>query len=177
MATHLTDEKLMDTLFGTLDVPASAHLAACPACAARLEEVRAGLDAARTAEVPEPSPLYWEAFRRQVGGRIEREGAARRWRWTLVPAFAAAAALLVLVPLSWRGPAVPSPAPALPAWSALPPADEDDGLDVLEGVALAEAELPAVTSRRAVVESLAELTADEVEALGDALRGDGLEDL
>lgn len=170
MSRHLTDDQLTDVLEGAANGPARGHVESCPACASRVEEARSGLDLAREADVPEPSPLYWEAFRRSVERRIVAEAERRGWRRTWLPVFAAAAALALIVP-ALRGPGRPSPAPALPAWSALPPADEDTALAVLEGVALADADLPVVEGDRGVAEELARLSDEEAWAVRDALRG------
>lgn len=169
MARHLSDEALLEAL--EENTPAIAHLDSCAECAGRLAEAAAGLGLARDAQMPEPSPLYWEAFRHQVGRRIETDGGGRSgsWRWAWMPLVAAAAvAIVVAVPL-WKAPPAP-PAPILPAWSALPPADQDDGLAVLEGVDLADADLPAVADERGVAESLADLSDDEAHAVEAALR-------
>ncbi len=181
MSMHLADERLMEVMEDAADAEARAHVESCTACAKHLREARDGLALAREAEVPEPSPLYWEAFRRNLGQRIEDEGAARGWRWAalrpwgpgvLVPILATGASLDILVPALHRPVATPpSPIPVLAAWSALPPADQDDGLEVLEGVALADADLPAVGGERSTVESLADLSDDEARDVGDALRG------
>ncbi|PYQ22038.1 MAG: hypothetical protein DMF79_06820 [Acidobacteria bacterium] len=171
MSMHLTDDKLMEVMEDAADADARAHVESCAACASRVREARDGHALAREAGVPEPSPLYWEAFRRNLGQRIEDEGAAWGWRWALVPILATAAALAVLVPAVHRPLATsPSPNPVLAAWSALPPADQDDGLEVLEGVALADADLPVVDGERNAVESLADLSDEEARDVGDALR-------
>jgi hypothetical protein len=168
MARHLSDEALLLTLEG--NTPASAHLDACPDCAGRLAEATGGFDLARAAHMPEPSPLYWEAFRHQVGRRIEMDGAgpSGSWRWAWMPLLAAAAVAVVVAIPFWKAP-LATPAPVLPAWSALPPADQDDGLAVLEGVDLAAADLPAVTDERGVAEALADLSDDEAHAVEAAL--------
>jgi hypothetical protein len=171
MSRHLTDERLMEVMEDAADASARAHVETCADCAARLREAGDGLAMAREAEVPEPAPQYWEAFRRNVGRRIEDEGSARRWRWVLVPILATAACLALLVPAVHRRVATsPSPAAVLAAWSALPPADQDDGLEVLEGVAQANADLPVVDGERSAVESLAELSDEEARDVGEALR-------
>ena len=66
---HPTDAVLLDVLDGVAEGQARRHVAACAECAARVEEARQGLALARQADVPEPSPLYWEDFRSQVGRR------------------------------------------------------------------------------------------------------------
>jgi hypothetical protein len=167
MARHVTDETLLDVLEGTADAESRRHVEACVACAERVEEARGGRALAREAEVPEPSPLYWDAFRRNVGRRIEKDSAGRSWRWAWLPVAAAAAAVLLAVP-ALRPPF--SPTPVLPAWSALPPADQDAGLAVLEGLDIADADLSAVEGERDMIESLADLSDDEARAFQDALR-------
>jgi hypothetical protein len=139
MSLHLSDERLADALLlGTVDDAARAHLQACPACSGRLAEAEAGLALARRDDVPEPSPLYWEALRRNVGRRVADEPRRLSWTAWLAPV-AAAAGIAVLVIA--RGPigapvpvASPTAAAVLPSWSALPPLDEDEALPVLEGV-------------------------------------------
>jgi hypothetical protein len=168
MSRHVTDETLLDVIEGTADAESRRHAEACAACAEGVEEARGGLALARAADVPEPSPLYWEAFRRNVGRRIESDSAGRSWHWVWLP-FAAAAAVLLAVPVLRPG-LSPTPVPVLPAWSALPPADQDPGLAVLEGLDIADADLSAVDGERDVVESLADLSDEEVSAFQDALR-------
>ena len=167
MARHVTDERLLDVLEGTADAESRRHAETCAACAERVEEARGGRVLARDAEVPEPSPLYWEAFRRNVERRIESDSTGRSRRWPWLPVVAAAAAVLLAVPA--LRPAF-APAPVLPAWSALPPADQDTGLAVLEGLDIADADLSAVDGERDVVEALADLSDDEAVEFQDALR-------
>jgi hypothetical protein len=169
MARHVTDETLLDVLEGTADAESRRHAETCAACAQRVEEARGGRALAREAEVPEPSPLYWEAFRRNVGRRIETESTGRTWRWAWLPVVAAAAAVVLAVP-ALRPSFSPARAAVLPAWSALPPADQDTGLAVLAGLDIADADLPAVDGERDVVESLADLSDEDARAFQDALR-------
>ena len=168
MARHVTDETLLDVLEGTADAESRRHAEACAACAERVAEARCGEALARAADVPEPSPVYWEAFRRNVGERIESESFGWSWRWAWLPV-AATAAVLLSVPVLRPG-LSPSPAPVLAAWSALPPADQDSGLAVLAGLDIADADLSAVDGERDVVESLADLSDEEVSAFQDALQ-------
>jgi hypothetical protein len=123
-----------------------------------VESARLGLELARSAEVPEPPPLYWEVFRRQVGRRIGEEAPARRaigfW---LFPALATATAVLIAFGLL-RGPVgessrEPAAAP-LPAWSALPPADQDEGLEVLQALAAEGGPLDAALPPQGVADVL-----------------------
>jgi len=171
MARHLSEDEIIDSLEERAGPAVRGHLESCGACAATLALAAEGLTVAREAEVPEPSPLYWEAFRRQVGRRIGTEAPPRRRAW-LLPLATAAAAMLVAVPLlkSRVLERPPAAAPVLPAWSALPPAEEDDGLAVLKGLALAESDVVSVRDGRGVDDVLTELSDDETTALADALR-------
>jgi hypothetical protein len=173
MGAHVPDGRLLEVLegAGAADRP---HVEACPQCQSRLAEAREGLALARDAEMPEPSPLYWESLRRQVSRAVEREGQHRPafWRVWLGPALAAAAVLAGIVTFLPRTDPRPEPRPerTLPAWSALPPAEEDPGLDVLRAVApaVADAALPAACS--VVNECVADLSDEESRALAEGLR-------
>jgi len=139
MSLHLSDERLADALLsGTVDDAALAHLRACSTCAGRLAEAEAGLALARRDDVPEPSPLYWEALRRNVGRRVADEPRRASWIAWLAPVAAAAGVAALAIahrPIGAPVPlASPTAAAALPSWSALPPLDDDEALPVLEGV-------------------------------------------
>jgi hypothetical protein len=153
--------------------PARAHVETCTECRSRVDEVRQGLQLAREAEVPEPSPLYWEAFRRQVGRRISDERPAAR-AWRLVPALAALAAVVAFAVVTSHHAAVrdDEPAPTLPAWSALPPSDQDAGLDVLQALSPSAEDLGVVESCRGVESCVVDLNDDESRALVEVLRGE-----
>lgn len=172
MRTHLTEDMLAEALEGLGSAEARRHLAGCADCASRLDEARMGLELAQAAEVPEPPPLYWEVFRRQVGRRISEEAPARRAvAFWLFPTLATLAVLIAVGNL--RGPsASPSgePAVTLPAWSALPPADEDEGLEVLQALAAAGDPLDAALAPQTVAGALSQLSDEESEVLADALR-------
>src|SRR5688572_13920319 len=102
MQRHVSEEEWVDLLSGGGDPEARHHVARCASCARTLEELQGAWESAGDAEVPEPSPLYWESFRRGVGRRIDEErrgnGPLALWpRWALLTAgtFAVAAALFL----------------------------------------------------------------------------------
>jgi hypothetical protein len=166
---HLSDEELLDALEGEGPSAARAHAAGCTLCSSRLDEARDGLGLTRQAEVPEPAPLYWDAFRRQVGRRVADEG-RNRWRAWFLPALAAAG--LALVVWGPRPPHVPAPQPLLPAWSALPAESEDEGLAVVQVFAPTIDDLrPLAGCGRGSV-CLPELSDEESRALLKALEGE-----
>jgi hypothetical protein len=174
MVSHVPEQRLLDVLEGR-GAADRAHVDACPQCRTRLAEAQAGLALAVGAEVPEPSPLYWESLRRQVSRRVDEEGKRRPAFWrriSLGPALAAAAVLAAIVtflPVAGRQPA-PLPERPLPAWSALPPAEEDEGLDVLRAVAptVADASVPGACG--GVAECVIDLSDEESQVLADHLR-------
>ncbi|HET9316898.1 MAG TPA: hypothetical protein VFQ51_15000 [Vicinamibacteria bacterium] len=172
MRTHLTDDMLAEALDGLGSAEARRHLAECVECTAKLDEARLGLELAQASEVPEPPPLYWEVFRRQVGHRINEEAPARSivgfW---LFPALAMMAVLIAVA--VFRGPGgreTAVPIPTLPAWSALPPADQDEGLEVLQALAAQGDPLDAALPPETVAGDLSVLSDEESEVLVDALR-------
>jgi hypothetical protein len=174
MTRHLPDESLPDLAEDRGSEAERAHAAACASCAARLADVRSALDLARRAEVPEPSPLYWDAMRRSVGRRIAEQPRSRpRWAW-LAPLAAAAAlvAALILTTGRTRAPS-PTPAPVLPAWTALPDAAADPSLAVLEGFAAEDGDLANLDEGEGVGPFLAGLSDADYRALAQSLRSAG----
>jgi hypothetical protein len=173
MTRHVSDESLPDLAEGGGSEADRAHAVACGPCAARVEEARAALALARRADVPEPSPLYWAAMRRNVGRRIAEEPRrAPRWAWLAPVAAAAAVAVVVLTTGRTHAPSVP-PERTLAAWSALPPAEDDASLEVLEGLAVADADLAELDEGRGVGAFLAGLSDEDNRALADSLRRAG----
>ena len=174
MSRHLSDESLLRLAQGGDADGERAHVLACARCAGQVEEARAGLDLARRADVPEPSPLYWEAMRLRIERRIAEE--PRRspvWAW-LAPVLATAAAVAVVALTTGRAHAPAGlPGPTLPAWSALPPAEDDTSLAVLEGLAVADGDLGTLDEGRGVSAFLAGLSDEEYRALADSLRETG----
>jgi len=174
MASHVPDQRLLDVLEGR-GAADRTHVDVCAQCRIRLAEAQGGLALAVGAEVPEPSPLYWESLRRQVSRRVdeesERRPAYRRLVW-LGPALAAAAVVAGIVTFLPVGGPHPGPRPEkpLPAWSALPPAEEDEGLDVLRAVAPAVADASAPAGCGSAAECLIDLSDEESEFLADNLR-------
>jgi hypothetical protein len=81
----------------------AAHLARCPRCRAELDALERLWRRLEADRVPEPSPLFWEAFSARVNDAIAREpapaGGRARWLADLSwPArLAATAALVALV--------------------------------------------------------------------------------
>jgi hypothetical protein len=172
MWTHLSDAVLMDVVDGTAGVRAERHVDACASCRARVDEARNALGFAAAATVPEPIPSYWDVMRRRVARELV-EAPVPRSRRPLWAAAAAGAALLAVVVLGpGKAPAPPpaTPAASLPAWSPLPPADEDPALPILELVAPTVAAATPAAFCADVSECVVGLSDEESGELADALR-------
>jgi hypothetical protein len=115
---HLSPEAIVDLAEGCAEASAAAHAAACDECRANADAAAEAIRAARAAEGPEPSPLFWTHLAARIGGAVRREPARvswwRAWAWRAAPA-AAAAVLVLAVGLALRlapAPAVLAPGPA-----------------------------------------------------------------
>ena len=83
MTRHLSHDEHVAAVEGTLDPARQAHLSGCAACREKVAEDAAVLARVAAAEVPEPSPLFWDHFSarvRQVTAAqpVETSG---RWAW------------------------------------------------------------------------------------------------
>jgi hypothetical protein len=157
---HLEDDVLLDVTFGAASVEATRHAAECAECARRTADARAGLAMAAGAEVPEPSPLFWDAFRSRVASAIDAPPAWRTRRGFLLPAFLATAATVATIALLPRSATVPATAPAsLPAWSALAEPEEVPADELVAGCL-------------DVAECVADLSDEEGRAFADALEAE-----
>ena len=174
MRGHITDDQWIDVADGVASPEVRAHLEACAACRGTADEVRGGWTLAREADVPEPSPLYWDSFRRRVGQAIAAESASRP-RWRFLPmggALAAAAGLVLAFAIATRVP-VPAPlstahAATLDAWSPLPADEDDDALPVL--VAVSNSEYASDVTCANVDACVLDLSDDEAQDVENALR-------
>jgi hypothetical protein len=167
---HLTDDALIDLMEGRADAAAREHVGSCEACGLRVRDAQEALRVAVQAEVPEPSPLYWETFRRQVGRRIadERAGSRRTfWAWGLL---AAAAVVVVVLSSSSRSPA-PAVAPTLPVWIALPDQDEA-AISVLEEMGPSDEDLRPALADPGVAHEIAGLSEEDSRSVAEAMEGD-----
>ncbi len=141
---HLSNDDILDLAEQRGNPASRAHLAACPSCAARVDDLRAVLAEARAADVPEPSPLFWEHLSARVSDAVAdeaqpgRAAAPVRWlrpAWLVAAATLAAVALVLLVVVRPAPvpPAGPAAAPAVPLAEGLPAGSDDTpGPDVLD---------------------------------------------
>ncbi len=141
--THLSPEELIDSAEGAR--PEHAHLLACAACRDEVIEMRALMGVVAAADMPEPSPLFWDHLSSRVSDAVALEAQPLRtrgdrwgwvfnvWSWRLavpIAAFAAAAlvvAAFAVVNVSHGSPASPAP----PQRVAAVPAPEAVGASTL----------------------------------------------
>jgi hypothetical protein len=101
---HLAEQELVDALDGTLADVRGAHVAACRACAAQVEELRTIAARAAAVDVPEPPPFFWNQLSARVRTAVAEESAAGprvlTWQQWLRPAIVAAAAAILIVVVS-----------------------------------------------------------------------------
>jgi hypothetical protein len=110
---HLTPDELLD-LAEDAATPAAAeqanaHVASCARCAEELKHAQAGLAFAReplNADVPEPSPLFWDHLSARIREGVAAEPPPRAgswfdlpWGWRALIPVAAAAVVTVAVSL------------------------------------------------------------------------------
>jgi hypothetical protein len=172
MRGHLRDDQWID-LAATGGTPDERrHLEGCGRCRETLADVSQGWDLAHEADVPEPSPLYWESFRRGVGQRISQERAPRaRWgslgfRWAVAATMFVTVSLSLLALKGQVGLERSAPSAALPAWSPVLSTEADPGLSVL--AALDSGDL-AHASCGDVALCLADVSEEEGERISQGL--------
>lgn len=165
MRSHLEDDVLLDMALGAASVEAARHVGECAECARRVADARDGLALAAGAAAPEPSPLFWDVFRRRVASAIEAEPRQRRMGGFFVPALLATAAMVAVVTFLPRQPDAPMVSPASLAASSTLPA-VDDGGDA------ATASADDLSECLDVAACVASLTDEESRALAEALRAE-----
>ena len=145
---HLSDVEIVDFLEDALAPVRAAHLADCESCRRRANDARDTLARAMEAieaDVPEPSPLFWDRFSERVQQGIGETpaGGASGWhqwldhagvRWAL----SAALIVVLIAGAAWRvsaptvhyfgGPSQP-PAPNVGPAPAIAVHEMDDGLN------------------------------------------------
>jgi len=194
--SHLSAETFVDVLDGTLGESDLPHLQTCAECRAQLAELRQTMAMAAEADVPEPSPLFWQHMAARVRESVAAEpvpGAASGLIARLLPAGfswwgmgglvgVAAAALLVVVVQTPRGSMTPADTPA-PAQvlntgdaepiEAAPAFESDETLtfvtDLASGVDWDASADSGLASSVGIERSVATLNADERAELGRLL--------
>lgn len=176
---HLTPDQLVDVAEGTRAEAAAPHLAGCDACRQQLAELRESMARLRDADVPEPSPLFWNQFSRRVSEAVAAESpSSRGWLAALqarvvvpvaVAAFAVALLAVVLRP-------APPPATAPMTAAAVPDLPVSDAdlepdsslelvADLTAGIDLGDAIDVGLASRDGAEHAVTHMNADELAAL------------
>src|SRR5262245_35372164 len=119
MGTHLTSDELIDIAEGTRSDAAFPHVRSCAECRQQIADLRATMSIAAEADLPVPSPLFWDHLSTRVRAAIEAERGPqfrggvfarartglrpRSWMsWTTVTALGVAAAVVIAV--YWTAP-------------------------------------------------------------------------
>lgn len=129
---HLSPAELIDLAEGTRSpVP---HLSGCEVCRRHVAELRVALRAAAAAEVPEPSPLFWDHLSARVREAVQAEPPFRRWwdvralRPRTVWTVAASAVVAIAAVATLRAPRQPAeraaPPPSITAGARARSADD-----------------------------------------------------
>ncbi|HEY3885129.1 MAG TPA: hypothetical protein VGL62_07975 [Vicinamibacterales bacterium] len=79
--THLTDRELVEAAERTLPAARAAHLDGCPRCRIAAGELAASLREIASADVPDPSPLFWEHFSTRVREAVDADAAPPQPSW------------------------------------------------------------------------------------------------
>jgi hypothetical protein len=117
---HLTPEELLDLAEGTQALSSAPHLTTCERCRHQLAELRDVMAAiGGDADVPDPSPLFWEHFSTRVHEAVTADAVSARpwfgvgrWSWGLA-AVMSAAVLAIAVSLTVRTPPTVTSVPAV----------------------------------------------------------------
>jgi hypothetical protein len=181
---HLSASEFVDFADGTLPRRRAAHVDGCDACRAQAATVRDALTFVKgSADIPEPSPLFWDHFSARVHEAVAATPRRRtfasgfRWRQPI-----AAAAILVLVVsagflLRDARTTRPSSAPAPMAADQDPSADRAAAWAVLTAAAadlqLDEARDAGMdVASGAVDHAVTQLNRDELSELGRLLQSE-----
>ena len=106
MTHHLSPQEFVESLDGVLGTDRLDHLHACAECRADLDRLRSVVVEVQAAEMPEPSPLFWNHFServRQATAAAPTPVAASWWSaaWRPVVGVAAGLAVVILPVLLW----------------------------------------------------------------------------
>ena len=125
MTTHLSPQEFVDAIEGGLAADRRRHLDSCAVCQTEVEALRTiVVDLDSDADMPEPSPLFWEHFQSRVDAAVRDEvmapvraswwqvvkgaGVVRTW----LTAGASVAALVMVTAIYLRAPVDPEPVDA-----------------------------------------------------------------
>ena len=138
MTTHLSPQEFIDAVDGALASDRAEHLEGCDACRGEVVALQTAVrDAVSGADLPEPSPLFWNHFSERVRAatRVEplpagRHGWFTGWRAVLAMG-TMAAAVAVAVTLQVRRPQVAPASPSAVVSENVPAVADDGSWDVM----------------------------------------------
>jgi hypothetical protein len=165
---HLSQDDLIDVAEGATAEAARPHLAGCARCREQLAVLRATMEAVRSVDVPEPSPLFWDHLSARVRNAVEAEPptASGWWAWRFALPAAALVAVVLALAVSLRGPVAPGGDPSGPP----PPTSSTAGGDVggtdLEPSGVALGDLEADPSLMLIADLAADMDWDADESVG-----------
>ena len=182
--THLTEAEMVDLLDGELAPERVRHVEQCTECRTGAAALEAILPSAGGADVPEPSPLFWDRLSARIAEAIDAEPTPSRCRnvlglptWRL--AFAAMALVLVAgvtwqVLLKMESPSLSGPVPPSAATEAATDADLDEFIDAWDAIEASATDLDwedaqsiGIASHPGSAERMVgDLTAEERSELG-----------
>ena len=185
---HLSPSEFVDLLEDTLDASRASHAEGCASCRQSSAELRRTLQAAAgPADVPEPSPLFWEHFSARVRDAVAQEPAPARGWLTWRPAFAAIVAVAIVVTAAGSL-IMPAPGVVAPAITVADVTDREPAFDVAfdtntevwEVLTAAAADLEFEEAREAGMgvqpaaldRAVQRLSADELNELGRLLQSE-----
>jgi anti-sigma-K factor RskA len=109
---HLTEQELIDAAEASTAEARRTflHLDACDRCSRQVLELREMMSAAAGAEIPEPSPLFWNHLSARVreAVSVETVSSAASWRsWRIAAAAAAFTVIVLAAAVALRAPNTP----------------------------------------------------------------------
>jgi hypothetical protein len=125
MTMHLSAQEFVDAVDRVLPPDRLAHLTECESCHTEADAVRAVItEVGVDAEVPEPSPLFWDHFQARVHAAVQAEAETTVVSpgWALLGSVRNAWAAAAAVALTVAGLAVFM---NTPAWLEAPPVSVD----------------------------------------------------
>jgi hypothetical protein len=133
MTRHLSPDEMIDVAEGLRPKTEMPHLASCETCRRQVEELQSTMTVATAADVPEPSPLFWDNFSARVAEAIrspQQEPPSSlsfgSWTWSRAAVALAVAAVVIAAGVTMRsGNRVP---PSVVADRRAEPALADDPL-------------------------------------------------
>lgn len=146
---HLSPEDLLDLADGTTSEASVDHLARCADCRAQLSDLRATMGLCLAADVPDPSPLFWDHLSARVRESIAAGDASPRrsllslglerfpWRFMTVAGGAAAAIVILALAVTMWTPSGPTEQAVVEPPAVSPVAQPRDPVPVADDASLA----------------------------------------